>query len=114
MALRKVSSPTKVTDAQRQLDKEQLELKKREAQLTKLLVKIPKEIEKKNKTRTKLPVEAAHAISLGGARVSRAPQPVRRGKTRLSKDANAARVKFLVLCIILLTIVVMLWRTIPS
>ena len=95
-----------------QLDKEQLELKKREAELTKLLVKIPKQIEKKKKT--KLPVDAAPAISLGGARVFRGPQPVRRGKTRLSKDANAARVKFLVLCIILLTIVVMLWRAIPS
>jgi hypothetical protein len=113
MALRKISSSTKVTDAQRQLDKEQLELKKREAELNKLLVKIPKQIEKKKQTKLKADL-AVPAISLGGARVSRGAQPIRRGKTRLSKDVNAARVKFLVLCVILLTIVVMLWRTIPS
>jgi hypothetical protein len=113
MALRKISSSTKVTDAQRQLDKEQVELKKREAELTKLLVKIPKQIEKKKQTKLKADL-AVPAISLGGARVSRGAQPIRRGKTRLSKDVNAARVKFLVLCVILLTIVVMLWRTIPS
>jgi hypothetical protein len=113
MALRKISSSTKVTDAQRQLDKEQLELKKREAELNKLLVKIPKQIEKKKKTKLNADL-AVPAISLGGARVSRGAQPIRRGKTRLSKDVNAARVKFLVLCVILLTIVVMLWRTIPS
>jgi hypothetical protein len=113
MALRKISSSTKVTDAQRQLDKEQLELKKREAELNKLLVKIPKQMEKKKQTKLKADL-AVPAISLGGARVSRGAQPIRRGKTRLSKDVNAARVKFLVLCVILLTIVVMLWRTIPS
>jgi hypothetical protein len=112
MALRKISSSTKVTDAQRQLDKEQLELKKREAELNKLLVKIPKQMEKKKQTKLKADL-AVPAISLGGARVSRGAQPIR-GKTRLSKDVNAARVKFLVLCVILLTIVVMLWRTIPS
>jgi hypothetical protein len=113
MALRKIPTSTKVTDAQRQLDKEQLELKKREAELNKLLVKIPKQIEKKKQTKLKADL-AVPAISLGGARVSRGAQPIRRGKTRLSKDVNAARVKFLVLCVILLTIVVMLWRTIPS
>lgn len=111
MALRKISSSTKVTDEQRRLDKEQLELKKREAELTKLLVKIPKQIEKKKKLEVDV---AVPAISLGKARIHRGSQPVRRGKTRLSKDLNAARVKFLVLCLILLTIVVMLWRTIPS
>ena len=116
MSLKKISSTTKVTDAQRQLDKEQLELKKREAELTKLLVKIPKQIEKKQKTTLKadLAAPAVPTISLGGARVSPGSQPIRRGKTRLSKDVNAARVKFLVLCLILLSIVVMLWRTIPS
>ena len=111
MALRKLSSSTKVTDEQRRLDKEQLELKKREAELTKLLVKIPKQIEKKKKLEVDI---AAPAISLGTARTHRSSQPVRRGKTRLSKDLNAARVKFLVLCLILLSIVVMLWRAIPS
>lgn len=111
MALRKISSSTKVTDEQRRLDKEQLELKKREAELTKLLVKIPKQIEKKKKLEVDI---AAPAISLGTARTHRSSQPVRLGKTRLSKDLNAARVKFLVLCLILLSIVVMLWRAIPS
>ena len=113
MSLKKFSSSTKVTDAQRQLDKAQLDLKKREVELNRLLVKIPKQIEKEKKT--KLNVElTAPSISLGGARVSRSPQPIRRGKTRLSKDLNAARVKFLALCLILLTILVMLWRAIPS
>jgi hypothetical protein len=37
MALRKISSSTKVTDEQRRLSKEQVELKKREAELNKLL-----------------------------------------------------------------------------
>jgi hypothetical protein len=111
MALRKISSSTKVTDEQRRLDKEQLELKKREAELTKLLVKIPKQIEKTRKLEVDI---TAPVISLGTARTHRSSQPVRRGKTRLSKDLNAARVKFLVLCLILLSIVVMLWRAIPS
>jgi hypothetical protein len=113
MALRKISSTTKVTDEQRRLEKERLELKKREAELNKLLVKIPKQMEKKQKTKLQADL-AIPTISLGGARVSRGAQPMRRGKTRLSKDLNAARVKFLVLCLILLSIVVMLWRAIPS
>jgi hypothetical protein len=111
MALRKISSSTKVTDEQRRLSKEQVELKKREAELNKLLVKIPQQIEKKKKLEVDI---AAPAISLGNARTHRGSQPIRRGKTRLSKDLNAARVKFLVLCLILLSIVVMLWRTVPS
>lgn len=110
MALRKISSSTKVTEEQRRLDKEHLELKKREAELNKLLVNIPKQIEKK-----KLEVDlAVPSISLGGARVSRTAQPARRSKRLPSKDLNAARVKFLVLCLILLTIMVMLWRAVPS
>jgi hypothetical protein len=113
MSLKKKSSPTKVIDAQRQLDKAQLVLKKREVELNRLLVKIPKQIEKEKKTRLNAEL-AASPISLGGARVSRSPQPMPRGKTRLSKDINAARVKFLVLCLILLTILVVLWRSIPS
>ena len=109
MPIRKLSSSTKVTDEQRRLVKQQQELKKREAELQKKLSRIPKE-------KTKLKVEATlPSISLSQVRSPRSTQkPVRRGSTRLSKDFNAARVKFLVLCLILATILVMLWRAVPS
>jgi hypothetical protein len=109
MSIRKFSSSTKVTDEQRRLDKQQQELKKLEVQLQKKLSRIPKE-------KKKLEVDLAiPTVSLGPVRNPRASQkPVRRGNTRLSKDLNAARVKFLLLCIILATILVMLWRAVPS
>ncbi len=109
MAIRKLSSSTKVTDEQRRLAKQQQELKKLEVQLQKKLARIPKE-KKIVKADLTMP-----SISLSQVRSPRSTQkPVRRGTTRLSKDLNAARVKFLVLCLILATILVMLWRAVPS
>lgn len=112
MPLNKLSSSTKVDDEHRKLAKQQQELKKLEARLQKKLSRIPVEEQKRKKLQV---AAAAPSVSLGPVRVPRsgAPSP-RRGTTRLSRDMNAARIKFLVLCLILATILVMLWRAVPS
>jgi hypothetical protein len=58
---------------------------------------------------------AAPALSLGGARLARGNyQPARKLKKLPAREFNSARIKFLGLCLILATIIFMLWRSIPS
>jgi hypothetical protein len=114
MPLHKLSSSSKVDDEQRKLARQQQELKKIEARLQKELVRMPKEIEKKKKL-DKIQVAAAiPTVSLGGARSHRSKSPAVRKGGRLSRQINGERIKFLILCLILATILVMLWRAVPT
>jgi hypothetical protein len=114
MPLHKLSSSSKVDDERRKLTKQQSELKKLEAQLQKKLVRMPKEIEKKKKLERIEVAAAVPAVSLGSVRSHRSKPPVARKGGRLSRQINGQRIKFLVLCIILASILVMLWRAVPS
>lgn len=119
MRLRKPNTSTKLMAEEHRLSKEQEVTKRRMEQLQKELQSYPKKIEE-NKARNRELVKmraamAAPAISLGGARTGRGGyQSARRIKKLPAREFNSARIKFLGLCLILATIIFMLWRSIPS
>jgi hypothetical protein len=119
MRLRKPSVSTKLTDEEQRLSKEQQVTLRRMEQLEKELQSYPKQIEEKkalHRQRVKMQAElAAPALSLGSARLARGNyQAARKQKKLPAREFNIARIKFLGLCLILATIVFMLWRSIPS
>ncbi len=119
MRLRKPIVSTKLTAEEQRLSKEQQATLLRMEQLEKELQAYPKQIEEKkarNRERIKMQAEmAAPALSLGGARSARGNyQPARKLKKLPAREFNSARIKFLGLCLILATIIFMLWRSIPS
>ena len=119
MRLRKPNVSTKLTAEEQRLSKEQEVTLRRMEQLEKELQAYPKQIEEKkarHRERVKMQAElAAPALSLGGARLARGNHTaVRKQKKLPAREFNSARIKFLGLCLILATIIFMLWRSIPS
>jgi hypothetical protein len=119
MRLKKPSVSTKLTAEEQRLSKEQQVTLRRMEQLEKELQSYPKQIAEKNarhRERIKMQAElAAPALSLGGARLARGNrQAVRKQKKLPARECNSARIKFLGLCLILATIIFMLWHSIPS
>ena len=119
MRLSKTSVSTKLTAEVQRLSKEQEVTLRRMEQLEKELQAYPKQIEEKkarHRERVKMQAElAAPALSLGGARLARGNyQAARKQKKLPAREFNSARIKFLGLCLILATIIFMLWRSIPS
>ena len=119
MRLRKPIISTKLTAEEQRLSKEQQVTLRRMEQLEKELQAYPKQVEEKkarNRERVKMQAEmAAPALSLGGARLARGNyQSARKLKKLPAREFNSARIKFLGLCLILATIIFMLWRSIPS
>jgi hypothetical protein len=119
MRLKKPSVSTKLTAEEQRLSKEQEVTLRRMEQLEKELQAYPKQIEEKkarHRDRVKMQAElAAPALSLGGARLARGNyQAPRKQKKLPAREFNSARIKFLGLCLILATIIFMLWRSIPS
>lgn len=104
---------------ERQLLKQQEELRRKEEELQSKLRSLPAKIqEKKNRDREQAKlraVAAPEAISLGSAARgrNRTGRSTTKRRTRVG-EFQSARIKFLVLCLILATFVVLLWRTIPS
>jgi len=119
MRLRKPIVSTKLTAEEQRLSKEQQATLRRMEQLEKELQAYPKQIEEKkarHRERVKMQAEmAAPALSFGGARLARGNHPAARKLKKLpAREFNSARIKFLGLCLILATIIFMLWRSIPS
>jgi len=119
MRLRKPNFSTKLSAEEQRLSKEQQATRLRMEQLEKELRSYPKQIEQKKareRELVKMRAEAAApAISLGGARVGRGSHlPASKRKKLPAREFNTARIKFLGLCLILATILLMLWRSIPS
>ena len=113
MAFRKSSTSTQVTSEERRLSKEQRDILRRKQELEKKLHVLPKQIEAQKKKDQKIRVDAsAPAISLGRSAHSARSQS--RKRPHPARELQSARVKFLILCLILATIVVMLWRVIPT
>lgn len=106
--------PSKVSAEERRLEREQSELLKKEAELKRQLKNLPKQIEQKRAKDQKeylLRNVAAPAVNLRGIR--NVPQPRRRKQTP-ARELSSAKVRFMVLMLILVTILVMLWRAVPS
>jgi len=109
------STPSKVTAEERRLEKERMELLKKEAELKRQHKNLPKQIEQKRAKEQQfhtLRNVAAPTIDLRGSRV---PYPPARGRKRTpKKELNSAKIRFMVLFVILVTILFMLWRAVPS
>jgi hypothetical protein len=119
MRLRKPIFSPKLSAEEQRLSKEQKATQVRMAQLEKELQTYPKQIEEKKARERELikmrVTTAAPAISLGGARAGRSGyQQPQKMKKLPAREFNNARIKFLGLCLILATIIFMLWRSIPS
>lgn len=68
----------------------------------------------KEKQAAKLRAEmSVPAISLNGARGARGAKPNGKRRPLPAREEKAARIKFLVLCLILATIGILLWRSLP-
>jgi Flp pilus assembly protein TadB len=109
----KMSSSTKVTDEQRRLEKQHGDLVRRQQELEKALRTIPKQNKKKKELQT-IRVEATMSSRVPGVAQFSRVQMEKRRKTLPARELQNARIKFLCLCLLLATIIIMLWRAIPS
>jgi len=114
---RPARSSSKLSAEERRLAKEQEALARKEQELKKKLSELPAKMEeKRSKERelTRIRVSAyPTAISLGHGRSSGGGRTSRKGPLP-GREIQNARIKFLVLCLILATFVFLLWRTIPT
>lgn len=107
--------PTKLTAEERRLERQADELRRKEKELERQLHALPAKMEARRSRERELARLRAEtsspAISLNGVR-SRGRQPAKR-RPLPARELHNARIKFLVLCLILATIVILLWRAIP-
>jgi hypothetical protein len=98
------------------LEKKAEELRRMEAELERRLKMLPAKMEaKKARTKARLKIQAqtaAPAISLNGAR-PRVARPIEKRRPLPARELQNARIKSLVLLLILATLVILLWRAIP-
>lgn len=113
-------SPTrsnKLTAEEIRLQKAADELRRKEQELQNQLRILPAQLKaKRTKERelAKLRAEmASPAISLNGVRGARNGKSGSRRRPLPVRELQNARIKFLVLCLILATIGILLWRSIP-
>ncbi len=109
---------SKLTAEERRLAREQKELLQREEQLQRELRTLPAKIEERKARErqiAKLRAEASSpAISLGAARGARSGKSSSKGRRLPARELQNARIKFIVLCLILATLTILLWRSIPG
>ena len=72
-----------------------------------------KKKEKERKTQT-LHVAGTAQIIPFGSRISRPVAPSRKTRSLPARELQNARIRFLLLCIVLASVVIMLWRASPS
>ena len=108
--------PTKLTAEERRLERQADELRRKERELERQLHALPAKMEarrSRERELARLRVETSSpAISLNGVRSRGARQTAKR-RPLPARELHNARIKFLVLCLILATIVILLWRVIP-
>lgn len=100
---------------EKRLEREQRELERKQQELSKRLEKESRLAKEKAQVRMNVTM-ARHpsSIALGSARIG-SGQHSRGPKRRLAGRAQQhALARFLILCLILATLLVMLWRAIPS
>lgn len=108
----------KLSAEERRLQKQQQELQRQEELLKRKLQVLPVQIEARKSRERELAKLRAHmaspAISLGGVRGPRAGKSSAKRRPLPARELQNARIKFLILCLILVTFVILLWRSIPS
>lgn len=108
-----------LTPEQRKLAQLENELQRKEEALRKLIEEAPKRKEALERQRQKEMKLRAQTMSsrrevpgvLRDARFGDAPQP--RRKRTLQKERRASQFRFMILCIVLLSILILLWRALP-
>ena len=110
--------PSKLTAEERRLQREAEELRRKEQELERQLRMLPAKIEAQRSREQRLVKMRAHtaapAISLDGTRGSRNSKSGSRRKPLPTRELQNAKIKFFVLLLILATIAMLLWRSIPS
>lgn len=93
------------------------ELRRKEQDLEKQLRTLPAQFEaRRSKERAQAMLRAktaSPAISLNGIRRGRSAKPNGKRRPLPARELQNARIKFLVLCLILATIGILLWRQLP-
>lgn len=107
----------RLTAEEIRLQKAADELRRKEQELERQLRILPAQLQAKRtkeKQQAKLRAElAAPAISLNGARGARNAKSNGKRRPLPARELQNARIKFLVLCLILATIGILLWRSLP-
>lgn len=107
---------TGLTEAQKELQRIEEEIRRKEAALKERLEKIPAEAKKRRAEERRLQRVDTSTAAVGeihhrrGSRGSSAPP----AHSRLRKDRNQGKVKFLVLCLIFILLLIILWRAMPA
>lgn len=117
MARPSPSRSNKLTADEIRLQKAADELRRKEQELQQQLRMLPAQLQakrSKERAQAKLRAEmASPAISLNGLRGARNGKSTSRRRPLPVRELQNARIKFLVLCLILATIGFLLWRSIP-
>ena len=107
----------KLTTEEIRLQRTADELRRKEQELERQLRTLPAQIQakrSKEKQAAKLRAEmASPAISLNGTRGARSAKSNGRRRPLPVRELQNARIKFLVLCLILATLGLLLWRHLP-
>ena len=107
----------KLTAEEIRLQKEAEALRRQEQELERQLRMLPAQLQAKRtkeKQVAKLRAEmASPAISLNGVRGARSSKSNGKRRPLPARELQNARIKFLVLCLILATIGLLLWRSLP-
>lgn len=108
----------KLTAEEVRLQKQTEELLRKKRALEEQLQRLPAQVaakRTKEKQLAKIRAEMTPAaISLNGLRSTRAQQTRRNHRPLPTREAQNAQIKFIVLCLILATIALLLWRSLPS
>ena len=107
----------KISAEESRLRKQQEQLRREEEALKQKLRTLPAQMQARKKferEQAKLRATVApEAISLGSAARSRSRSKAASKRPTRVGEIKSAQIKFLVLCLILATFVILLWRTIP-
>jgi len=107
----------KLSAEERRLQRETEELRRKELDLEHQLRILPAKMEARKTRERELARIRAHtsspAISLNGTRGARSPKPTGKRRPLPVRELHNAQIKALVLCLILATIGILLWRAFP-
>lgn len=114
------SSDNPVSAEKRRLAEAQNDILRKQRELEQMLKEAPAKIQKQRRktrdyVRINVSAPASAAIPPGGLRdrFSGVPDSAGRRRKPRRSERTVARVQFLILCLILFTIVFLIWRTIP-
>lgn len=117
-ARKRSSTNSRLTSEQKRLLEAERELRRREEAIQRKLSELPAKVrERKRRERQLQQLDVATTASpewFSRVRSSRGSAPPAVRRRRLGAEARAARIKFIVLCLILGAILLLLWQVIPA